>query len=1325
MEHKVLRTAEKLQKLHTKKHWLYRGLSVLAAGAVFCTTYALILPAITLDKDPICGIEAHTHTDECYTAEGTWECMTDPEIYELLSHADYVAHKHEDNCYDEDGELICPFADWGAENDLPEIVEPHEHTDECYEITVHTHTVDCTSLVQGELICALEEEATEATEVAKATSPELVAHVHDETCIVENKSYICGLEDHIHNDDCRDSEGNIVCGMEEHTHEDTCVGTTTVYICGFNDGDLVEVEPETVEEPIEPHVHDETCYSYEMLPTCGFEEGAETRTLICDKLALHQHTDECYEDGVLICDLPEVILHQHEDCYTESEPILTCEKEVHEHTDDCYGTYEEVPGMTNVTLASSGEHTTPDLPDKDTLTGNWADDLVTVAKSQDGKVSSLFGAWYTETYEDVATNDQAFISWCLHTVGITDDMIPYSTDAESFYTTADALNILQDGTPELGDIVIDECGESYIVGIYVGTSGLQQSVMYGDLSVMYGGDGIVGEDMHISPVAHISISELYEKYNPEEPVEPDNPDNPEEDAGEGILDSGYDQEVLRALLNSTWFEDHYTHLLALEEDENDATTGDSTTTTTTKPSDSQIDSGKTGSEGTSNKNTADGVYVEKSIDGTDTENVFDITLRVETNESLDVEHQDPDMAVVIVVDISGTMLNDFSGGEISSEGLTTKEYEAKINEQSKFASAWNAVDKFVEKFNDEASGNISHLGIVAFNTDAYQVHTMDNLSSYSSFMQGAYTNLRGIMTKADVKDDNHPNKPDSYTNMEGGLQMAQDMLKTVTNKNKFVILLSDGLPTTYLPADDYKGTDGLYETNYITYNGYNPVMQSYTGTKTLGIDGVFGAKIYENKKNNANDVFCLYGVNYSNTGAIKARKVAENMKNDGVDIYTVGIGLSSFSGSANMGGSEPDLNAKEFIENQLKRAKNCFTNYRGEYYQVNVVDFYKDYDGNVIYDEQSTDSTVDDVVVSLASKMEVLSNGSFENWLRYRIGSGKNGDESDLHFIEPKDGNALVEAFTDIFQKLSDITTNQWTEAWVVTDPVPDEFSYLGVVSTTPNKDEWKYATNTLSWDLKKADETTPKTDYKYAYTITYRVRLKNEADGFVENNTYNTNGTTILSYRVTKTVNGSASYKNGTITFPIPSVHGYLGELKLTKVSKHSDTDDNTKVLSDVKFTLKHYDKCTLCKLNGECVMTDAELQASCMNQEGTTDTSGVIHFKNLPSGHIYILHEVEETVPAGHRQASDYLVYIQYDRVTVKKLDDGTEVWKDGTTDADGTFTPNSDTFYLPNYTSYQLPQTGGSGTKRYILSGVVLMGMSVMLYTMLYTVRRRKRE
>lgn len=53
-------------KAHQKKKRRYRILVCLASVVVFCTTYALILPAITMENES-CNIPEHLHTEECYS----------------------------------------------------------------------------------------------------------------------------------------------------------------------------------------------------------------------------------------------------------------------------------------------------------------------------------------------------------------------------------------------------------------------------------------------------------------------------------------------------------------------------------------------------------------------------------------------------------------------------------------------------------------------------------------------------------------------------------------------------------------------------------------------------------------------------------------------------------------------------------------------------------------------------------------------------------------------------------------------------------------------------------------------------------------------------------------------------------------------------------------------------------------------------------------------------------------------------------------------------------------------------------------------------------
>ena len=72
-----------------------RFVSGIAAVIVFVTTYALVLPAITMEAAAGCGLEAHQHDDSCY------------EDQLVCGQEESDGHTHTADCYDEEGNLIC------------------------------------------------------------------------------------------------------------------------------------------------------------------------------------------------------------------------------------------------------------------------------------------------------------------------------------------------------------------------------------------------------------------------------------------------------------------------------------------------------------------------------------------------------------------------------------------------------------------------------------------------------------------------------------------------------------------------------------------------------------------------------------------------------------------------------------------------------------------------------------------------------------------------------------------------------------------------------------------------------------------------------------------------------------------------------------------------------------------------------------------------------------------------------------------------------------------------------------------------------------------
>ena len=226
-----------LAKKRRRRLWT-RLVSVLGCVVVFCTTYALILPAITAEKT-VCGFEEHTHSDECYSplpagAQTVLSCT-----YETLG-----VHSHTEDCYDADGQLICGLADYVA----------HTHDENCYD-------------AEGVLVCTL---------------PENPGHVHTEAC------YAPAEEGHAHTDACYEmQQGELICGLEEneeHQHSADCYEQQKVLVCPLAEQapvppELICGQPETI-----THQHTDSC----------FETVEPVRELIC-QLPEHTHTEDCYE----------------------------------------------------------------------------------------------------------------------------------------------------------------------------------------------------------------------------------------------------------------------------------------------------------------------------------------------------------------------------------------------------------------------------------------------------------------------------------------------------------------------------------------------------------------------------------------------------------------------------------------------------------------------------------------------------------------------------------------------------------------------------------------------------------------------------------------------------------------------------------------------------------------------------------------------------------------------------------------------------------------------------------------------------------------------
>ena len=535
MRQDVLRNAEKYTKVHKRKRLRHRVVTALAGVVVFCTTYALILPAITLEKQ--CDIPEHTHTDACYAQVTSVEkrvpvCSAKTlEIHQhtagcydangnpTCGYADFVVHSHDSRCYDEKGSLWCP---------LPEI-EAHRHTADCYALPEeHTHAEGCYTSVRGNLVCG--------------------QHVHTDACYTETAVLVCGLEEseeHQHDENCYETSRELSCGIDsDHSHTDACYEWEQVLSCDLPTDSAQDAQPVLVcaKPEIVLHRHTSDCFDAGGNLICGqvqvlehrhsdacFETVAEpvdTGTLTCiDTAPEHQHTARCYGTWELVCGQEE---HTHSQACTavESEEPVFCGKDAHTHGEACRDeqgeltcTLEEhthslacyADPTADVETAEQWEQTFAGV----TLTGNWRQDTLAIAETQLGYAESTknylvaedgetvkgytrYGAWCGEPYGDW---NVMFLTFCLHYAGV--EGVPPDRDCGGWVTSwADAFEPAQSHTPAVGDLVLfdrDGDGTADRAGLVAQITDSGFAAMEGDAEdavrlLTYGADdpGILG-----------------------------------------------------------------------------------------------------------------------------------------------------------------------------------------------------------------------------------------------------------------------------------------------------------------------------------------------------------------------------------------------------------------------------------------------------------------------------------------------------------------------------------------------------------------------------------------------------------------------------------------------------------------------------------------------------------------------------------------------------------------------------------------------------------------------------------------------------------------
>ena len=155
--------------------------TVLASVAVFCVTYALILPAITKEEKTFCELEEHEHTEECYKLQPVLICGFGSEDDELP-----------------EGVLI----------DLPLIEE--------------TPVIEEAPAEEIEAAPAIEEAPAAEIEAAPVIEEAPAEEIEAVSVIEEAPAPVIGEPQHVHTARCYEYREVLVCEEEEHTHSLQC-----------------------------------------------------------------------------------------------------------------------------------------------------------------------------------------------------------------------------------------------------------------------------------------------------------------------------------------------------------------------------------------------------------------------------------------------------------------------------------------------------------------------------------------------------------------------------------------------------------------------------------------------------------------------------------------------------------------------------------------------------------------------------------------------------------------------------------------------------------------------------------------------------------------------------------------------------------------------------------------------------------------------------------------------------------------------------------------------------------------------------------------------
>lgn len=262
--------------------------------------------------------------------------------------------------------------------------------------------------------------------------------------------------------------------------------------------------------------------------------------------------------------------------------------------------------------------------------------------------------------------------------------------------------------------------------------------------------------------------------------------------------------------------------------------------------------------------------------------------------------------VVFVLDLSGSMNWAVDAEEVTAS--TDVEAQAESRLQAMVNSLNSAIDQLV------TANENTRIGIVTFNDKATNVYTLDQVTKRAG---QDYLNITSFQIYTSSSNKREANATIEFrlnesttstadtaggTNIQAGLYLGMkqlaDVSQTTANvggkeytRQPYVILMSDGAPTTFASAKDAKWKDGSgkNQTGYIvkgTEIGKNSTVTSGSWWNNLYIDAGIGSGNTSNPDSGDGFMAILTAAYYKN---VITEKYYPTGGDDAAKVYTIGF----------------------------------------------------------------------------------------------------------------------------------------------------------------------------------------------------------------------------------------------------------------------------------------------------------------------------------------------------------------------------------------------------------------------------------------------------